>query len=388
MTDPTVQRVLGRLRPIPRASRNEDFGQLHEAFLIAAVTTILVIRTQLWLTNYPQLGGAGLHIAHLLYGGAFMVVALGVLVTLLGRSPRWRAALIGGIGFGFFIDELGKFITEDNNYFFRPAAGLIYLIFIGLFLGSRALQRRRGLTPAEQLRNAMDRIAEAAQGTYDDADRRHALELLDGADPANPLVAPMRALALELQTVESRPPSRLERFWQTGRNRYLGLAGSAWFRRVVATIFVVWALGTILTVLGLVAGLVFSEGGARAGFRSDSIDDFSVLNWATLASSTVSGLLVILGVVRLWRGDRVAAYRALDRALLISILVTRVFSFVESQFSAVFGLAVDLLLLVAVRTMAAREAEAQPPEGGGPAAARRPPRRSPGALSSSKPSTG
>ncbi len=39
----------------------------------------------------PELGGHGLHIAHLLWGG-------------------------------FFIDELGKFITQDNDYFFKPAA--------------------------------------------------------------------------------------------------------------------------------------------------------------------------------------------------------------------------------------------------------------------------
>ena len=69
-----------------RAPRNMDFGQLQETFLVVAVTTILVIRTQLWLTNYPQLGGHGLHIAHLLWGGMFMVIAIGILVTFLG--PR------------------------------------------------------------------------------------------------------------------------------------------------------------------------------------------------------------------------------------------------------------------------------------------------------------
>ncbi len=61
-----------------RSPRNADFGRLLEAFLVAAVATILVIRTQLWLTNYPQLGGGGLHIAHLLYGGIFMVIAIGI----------------------------------------------------------------------------------------------------------------------------------------------------------------------------------------------------------------------------------------------------------------------------------------------------------------------
>ena len=44
----------------PRAPRNAELGSLLETFLIAAVATVLVIRTQLWLTHYPQLGGGGL----------------------------------------------------------------------------------------------------------------------------------------------------------------------------------------------------------------------------------------------------------------------------------------------------------------------------------------
>jgi len=168
-----------------RAPRNADFGELQETFLISAVTTILVIRTQLWLTNYPQLGGHGLHIAHLLWGGLFMVVAIGILLTFLGRVARRTAAVVGGIGFGFFIDELGKFITADNNYFFTPAPALIYLIFIGLFLLTRALQRRRGLSSAERVANAIALVGEAAGQRFDSSDRRRALALLDGADPAS-----------------------------------------------------------------------------------------------------------------------------------------------------------------------------------------------------------
>lgn len=41
--------------------------------------------------------------------------------------------------------------------------------------------------------------------------------------------------------------------------------------------------------------------------------------------------------------------------LLVAVLVTQVFSFVESQFAAVFGLAIDLLLLVALRAVQAND---------------------------------
>jgi hypothetical protein len=39
-------------RARPRAPRNAELGSLLETFLIAAATTVLVVRTQLWLTHY------------------------------------------------------------------------------------------------------------------------------------------------------------------------------------------------------------------------------------------------------------------------------------------------------------------------------------------------
>jgi hypothetical protein len=60
---------------------------------------------------------------------------------------------------------------------------------------------------------------------------------------------------------------------------------------------------------------------------------------------------VVIGVVALRQGKRPAAFEWFERALLVSIFLTRSFAFVESQFGAVFGLAVDLLLLVSVELM-------------------------------------
>jgi hypothetical protein len=350
--------LLRRLRTTP--PRGIEFGSLHETLLITGVCTILVIRTQLWLTNYPQLGGRGLHVAHLLWGGMFMLIAIGLLLTFLGRPVRRVGAIVGGVGFGFFIDELGKFITQDNNYFYRPAAALIYLIFIGLFMLSRSLQRRERLDARDRLANAVDLLGDAARNDLDEAGRREALALLAHADPADPLVAPLRALFQDLTPRPVAAPNLPER--AVAAVRRLGTRFAAWpgFATCVSWLFAIWASLTIITVLELVLPVGLHLGGAHPGYGADRIGDLAFVNIASLASSLVSALLVVHGVFELRRGRHEAAYRSFERALLIAIFVTQVFSFVESQFGAVFGLAIDLVLLLALRSVRASEPGLEP----------------------------
>jgi hypothetical protein len=344
-----------------RAPRNADFGELQETFLIAGVATILVIRTQLWATNYPQLGGHGLHIAHLLYGGVFMVVAIWILITLLGRLPRRPAAVIGGIGFGFFIDELGKFVTADNNYFFRPAAGMIYLVFIALFLLNRAMQRRRALTSSERITNALDLVAEAARRHFDEHEKRRALDLLRGVDPHDPIVKLVRHLVQGVDAIPARAPGRIARFASAVRERYFRLAARPCFQPAVGWLFALWALVSIWEILVLVLSLGLHVGGAQHGFGNDQFRHLSVINIASLVSSAVSAAFVAAGQWKLRAGSRLEAYRLFDRALLVAIFVTQFFSFVESQFGAVFGLGVDLVLLGLLRYVTRQEQRRLPP---------------------------
>ncbi len=333
-------------RVIPQPTRDATFGALLQAFFVAGVATVLIIRTQLWLTNYPQLGGGGLHIAHLLYGGIFMALAIGLLLVLLNRSIKTPAAIVGGVGFGFFIDELGKFITSDNNYFYKPAAALIYLVFVGIFLLIRMLERRRGLTPEESLANAIALLSSAATGDLDERGRAQALALLDQAGHSDPFVAETRGLLAQVDALPSRPPTRLDRTAAAVRARYLELVER--FPNAVCWIIGAWGVLWLLGSVELVASVVTQRGG-------DELSDLSFVNWATLASSSVSGVLVWVGIRRLLGGDRPGAYRLFERALLVAIFVTSVFSFVESQFGAVFGLAVDVLLLFTLNRIAAGE---------------------------------
>jgi hypothetical protein len=343
------------LRPRLQRSTAIGFGSLHETLLIASIATILVIRTQLWLTNYPQLGGGGLHIAHLLWGGLFMLLAIGLLLTFLGRHVRLAAAIVGGIGFGFFVDELGKFVTEDNNYFYRPAAAVIYLIFVGLFLLSRALQGVGRLSAPDEVANAVDLLGEAARHDLDEAERREALALLARADPADPLVAPLRALFECLPVVPTAAPGRAARAVAAVRRVAGRFAAWGGFARFVSWLFGVWALLSIVGVFELVFSVAVELGGAHAGYLSDRAGDLAYVNVASLASTGVSAVLVARGALQLRRGSRSAAYASFERALLVAIFVTQVFAFVESQFGAVFGLGIDLLLLVALRSLRAGE---------------------------------
>lgn len=115
--------------------------RLIEYFLVSAISAFLATRLFLGLTGFPQIGGNGLHIAHMLWGGLLMLVSiLTSLISPLGKN-RVFVAISGGVGFGLFIDELGKFLTSDNNYFFQPTIAIVYIIFIFLFLLARHLSQ-------------------------------------------------------------------------------------------------------------------------------------------------------------------------------------------------------------------------------------------------------
>ena len=98
--------------------------------LISFASSVSLTRLFLYITGYPQLGGGELHIAHVLWGGLFLFV--GTLLPIV-FSNRWSldfSALFSGIGIGLFIDEVGKFITQNNNYFYPSAAPIIYAFFL------------------------------------------------------------------------------------------------------------------------------------------------------------------------------------------------------------------------------------------------------------------
>jgi hypothetical protein len=330
--------------------RNAQLGELLDTFLVCAAAAVVLLRVYLELTGYPQLGGGGLHIAHVLWGGLGMAVAIGILLSFLSHRARLVAAIVGGAGFGTFIDELGKFVTSDNNYFFRPTAALIYVIFVIAFLAGRAIRSGGRLGPVESVANAIDVLQEACGRQLDAVSRDRALALLSAAGDREPLVPSLRTLFLSLPVAE-RSASAATRLRSRLNGVYLRVVRARWFRRVVVILFALQALRTVVTVaLFGVMGVAVLTGipGVNVDNSVDLPDAIGTV------ASVFSGAFAVAGIVLL-RRSRVRAYRAFELALMTDLLLVLPFSLLVSEFGALSGVIFDLLLLAVVRYLLNQE---------------------------------
>ena len=92
------RRGLARLRhgATFAAARDFEAGIYLQDLLVAAVVAILLTRLFLGLTGFPRMGGGGLHVAHMLWGGLLMLIALVLLLAVIGKRTKRLAAVIGG----------------------------------------------------------------------------------------------------------------------------------------------------------------------------------------------------------------------------------------------------------------------------------------------------
>ncbi|MFA6372316.1 MAG: hypothetical protein WCW68_06805, partial [Methanothrix sp.] len=163
--------------------RNLEATSLLELFFVTSVFSVLGIRFFLALTGYPSLRQGNLHIAHVLLGGVLMMVALVIALAYINKSAYYLVAVLGGLGFGAFIDELGKFITGDNNYFYQPTVSLIYVVFILIYLIIENFVKKPILSEQEKLINVLEIAKEVVLEDLDHRERKRALDLLKECSP-------------------------------------------------------------------------------------------------------------------------------------------------------------------------------------------------------------
>lgn len=277
--------------------------------IVSFVVSVVGTRWYLQATGYPQVGGGELHVAHMLWGGLLLVVAAVLPLLLTGRGILTLSAILAGAGTGLFIDEVGKFITASNDYFYPVAAPLIYGLLLAL-VGVFVVVRRR-----------------------------------PGGEPA--VTQPGRLSRWEARWL---PRRRYRRLLVVA----LGFLGVTWILSLV--VFVALDPEVLRDAIREVVSV--------PGDRVERPDDpfFYLLEAAILGAS---GLLLLLAAVTLGRGRESMGVRLATVGLVIALTAGAIVSFYVEQVAAITSTLTHAALLFAVVHYRGRFLDADAPVGPG-----------------------
>lgn len=302
---------------------------------VAGIATVLITRAFLALSGYPQVGGGGLHIAHVLWGGLLMLVALVTALLFVGRAAKDCVAFIGGVGLGLFVDEVGKFVTRTNDYFYRPAASIIYLVFAALLVLTSLVRAERLTTPEQRVVNAAEIAVVGLGSGLTPRQRTLARHLLGRSDAPDERSA---AVARLLELAPDRPdPLEHNRLIRRTTALLRTLVEHRWF--VIALVVVYVFQAVVVGIVFLVQALLLVTGHPVAA----NADRGAII--ASAFTTNITSALAVTGALLLRRGTRTEAFGFLKAATLFALLVTQVFNFTDSQFRALAALPFELLAL-------------------------------------------
>jgi hypothetical protein len=353
---------MNRPRPHRRGlmTRDATGSASAEAFVLIAIATILLTRLYLELTGYPQVGGGNLHIAHALWGGALMMLALLTGWLLLGAGARVGAVITGGVGFGLFLDEVGKFVTKDNDYFYGPAAEIMYILVVLILVGARVVRDFRPLTARECLASATAIAADGVARGLADRRRELGLALLMQAEQAGAgpdAVAPVRTLLTSAEPTSDR----LYRLQQGAPRLIPGFFRSPRWVPVVGWLLVVSAIsGLLFGLLGIALGGYFYQDDDIT-LRLDGMNPASVI---LVVNAAVTSAIAVPAMVARRRTTRLWPLRWLRIAALLFTFLNAFVDFATEGFAALISLSVGLFGLAVLTYQI--DVEVRRPAGGPP----------------------
>jgi hypothetical protein len=306
--------------------------------LVAFAVTVIVTRVYLELAGYPQIGNSVLHIAHVLWGGLLLFVAVLLPLALANRWAIRGSALLGGIGIGLFIDEVGKFITQANDYFFPPALSIIYgflLLTVFVYLQSRRPHRR---DPRKALYHAFEGLQDAFDGDLDaeEAARIEAQLAIAKQSDRDEIASLADAISDYLQQEKRHlsvaEPGHWKRTaaWVDTLGRRLG---RRMHRAIISVLLILW----VAFVIGYIA--ILAQGGANL--------DSQVVQWRgplIVIQAMIGGLMIVAALAWLTRNEERGLGLAIS-GFLLSLVALQTLYFYLSQFSAITATLLQLAFL-------------------------------------------
>jgi hypothetical protein len=303
-------------------------------FIFSGISTVVITRVFLHLTGYPQIGShSGLHIAHVLFGGLLMMVSLMLLFTFISHIRfLLMNAVIGGVGFGLFIDEVGKFVTKDVNYFYKPAFVIMYVIFISIFLLFHLLQRY-AVSQNELFLNSIESLKEAFLGNINTPKQQQALLYLTQCTAEPSLVPSMASYFSSL----SPSPSSLG-LKEKAKSYLYGMMDKKWFSVLLTVFFLSEAFVLILITI------MFA--------LSDGVID--ITESIMIGTCVLRIVLILSGILFLARLPK-RTYILFWYTTLLSITIMELFRLYDEPVYALYWLLIDGGLLLVLHYLINRE---------------------------------
>jgi hypothetical protein len=337
----------------------EDAGKYLLISLIAFATTVIGVRWFLELTGYPQVGNSTLHIAHVLWGGLLLFVA--ALVALIWDNPSFMvaAATLSGIGMGLFIDEVGKFITQNNDYFFPAAAPIIYGFFLVTVLIYILVRRPDEDDPRRAMVHSLETLQDAIYGELDEDDGTGLAENLSFAREAERReIAKMASVLYDYVEQGNVPfknydPSFTHRL-SLGLQSWGRKLGRSWHRFLILVGLVVTALGAMIT-LGTLIWVALSATATTQAFFANLAAEAQTNSVSSvtghlirLALQVAIGIVALLAIFLILRGKERRGTVLAVVSVVLSLTAVQLITFYLDQFTAIVPTLFQFIFLLII----------------------------------------
>jgi hypothetical protein len=336
--------------------KRENASDLVLILMVSALVCLLGTRFFLQLFGWPTISFGVWHIAHVNWGGILMVIGIILVLTTHGEKIRKAAALISGAGWGLFIDEVGKYITKNNDYWFQPAIIFIYISFILLYLVYRYFEKLQPQDPKTLLYAVINKLEDIAEGDLDVNEKNEIIKKLDKIIKTE-TDKNKKTFAADLKTFiqnQKANPVGKENIWHKllGKTGYFSY-NSIFKRKIVLTTLGVysagWALNKIQETIRIIANP------QKLQLIQKFYDDYNFINRADIymiafkiMSDFLVAVLFLAGLYYIGTRRRKKGLRFYQLGLIVSIFLSSVFKFYFEQFSEVFVLFSSILLVVAI----------------------------------------
>jgi len=313
--------------------------------LISFALTIAFTRLFLEISGYPQIGGSTLHIAHAIWGGLLLYAAALLPLILANRWALYLSAGLNGLGAGLFIDEVGKFITRDLDYFYPPAAPLVYAFFLLSVLLYQYVRRLKREAPRTLLYHAFEELQEVLDSDLDQGEYEEIMGWLRSARRAES--AHLGKLADVLESYLRDPATPVYPVKPTRWNRFMA-ALEHWGRRLsprlhralvmllMALIAVVATAGTVRLLWTALQPGPFREALSSVFQAEGDLQDLTDVGWRLLRLGLEGavGLVAFIALIHMvLRRDDLGARLGVF-SLILSLTTVNVLNFYLDQFSA------------------------------------------------------